>query len=232
MENVTGNNRAKVVFRIEISTLLNEANNLDIKKMERLAMVVTNLNNSGVHPLLVSSGAIFLGSKKIKLIGLPETLTEMQAVAAIGQAELIKYYQDCFLIFHQLIAQILLTSDVIKNPERNQNAKNTFFNLLDKNIIPIINENDSVSTDDIELDDNYPLALNVAVVVNAEVIIIKLKQNGRYLLVQKNKPNGMIYVEEGNLIETLHKILDTSTNKEPVTLDSFPKSIKDIILPT
>ncbi|MBN1182917.1 MAG: hypothetical protein JXB49_11560 [Bacteroidales bacterium] len=228
MENTNKNNRAKVVFRIEIATLLDEKGTLNLKKMERLAMLVTNLNNSGVHPLIVSSGAIFLGSYKLKRLGLPDTLTEKQAIAAIGQAELIRYYQDCFSIFHQFVAQVLLTSDVINHPERNKNAKNTFFDLLDKNIIPVINENDSVSTDDIELDDNYPLALNVAAIVDAEFIILKLVENGKFLLLRKNQPDNHLIIGETELIENLHEQLADYVPGKPADKNAFPLSVKGI----
>ena len=216
------------MFRIEIATLLDEKGNMDLKKMERLAMLVTNLNNSGIHPLIVSSGAIFLGSHKLKRMGMPDTLTEKQAIAAIGQAELIKYYQDCFSIFHQFVAQVLLTSDVINHPERNKNAKNTFFDLLNKNIIPVINENDSVSTDDIELDDNYPLALNVATIVDAEYIILKLVENGKFLLLRKGQPNNHSIVGETELIETLHEQLAKQPPEYKFNSLLFPASVKDI----
>lgn len=221
-------NNAKVVFRIEIATLIDEKEELDLKRMERLAMLITNLNNSGIHPLLVSSGAIMLGSKKLHMLKLPGLLKDLQAIAAIGQAELIKYYQQCFAIFHQMVAQILLTSDVIKNPERNRNAKNTFFHLLDKNIIPIINENDSVSTDDIELDDNYPLARNVASVVNAELIILKSTKNVKYLLLQKNNPRKDMIIKEESLIDEVHDLLKQKGHNAKLKSTSYPKSIKNI----
>ena len=170
--------RKRIVVKIEISTLSDAENNLDMKKMERLAMILTNLMNSGVEVLLVSSGAIALGAAKMGMKKMPGTLTEKQAVAAIGQAELIKFYQNFFNSYNQVVAQVLLTNDVIENPEKKKNAKNTFENLLDMNIIPIINENDTVSTEDIEMDDNYPLVINVATLVNASMILIKSKKEG------------------------------------------------------
>jgi glutamate 5-kinase len=148
--------------------------------MEHLAMVCTNMQNAGFQVLVVSSGAIMLGTAKM---GLPEPPTELitkQAIAAIGQADLIKYYQMFFDSFDQIVAQVLLTRDVVSNPVRNRNARMTFNALLDKGIIPIINENDSVSTDDIILDDNYPLTLIVAQLVKPHAIVIKSYEENRF----------------------------------------------------
>lgn len=141
------------MVRIEISALLGANGKISNKKMDRLAMVITNLHNSGKHILVVSSGAIVLGAEKLKLHQIPVELIDMQATAAVGQAELIRCYQRFFDDYNQIIAQVLLTSDIIEYPKRVENTRNTFNTLLDMNIIPIINENDPVSTSDIEYED-------------------------------------------------------------------------------
>ena len=97
-----------------------------------------------------------------------------------------------------------------------------------KNIIPIINENDSVSTDDIELDDNYPLARNVASVVNAELIILKSTKNVKYLLLQKNNPRKDMIVKEESLIDEVHDLLKQKGHNAKLKSTSYPKSIKNI----
>ncbi|MCK7582103.1 MAG: hypothetical protein MZV65_45175 [Chromatiales bacterium] len=114
---------------------------------------------------------------------IPTTSLEMQAAAAVGQAELIRWYQHSFDDYNQIVAQVLLTSDIIAYPQRVKNTRNTFNTLLDMSIIPIINENDPVSTADIEFDDNYPLALIVAEIAQADFIVIKMEMNGKYLIV-------------------------------------------------
>ena len=172
----------KVVFRIEIASLLTENGLIDQKKLGRLAMLCTDLSNGGFKISIVSSGAIVLGSAKLGLPKPPDALNEKQAAAAVGMAELIRIYQTAFDELKQMVAQVLLTTDDFENAKRRQNAKNTLENLMEKSMISVINENDSVSIDDIVLGDNYPLALNVASLTNSELIIIKNIHDDRYLI--------------------------------------------------
>ena len=218
----------RIVVRIEISTLITRDGKINRKKMDRLAMVLSNLNNSGKQILVVSSGAIVLGSEKLKLEKIPDSKNEMQALAAIGQAELIRSYQRFFDEYNQIVAQVLVTSDIIEYPARIENTRNTFDMLLSMNIIPIINENDPVSTTDIELDDNYPLALKVANIVNADYIVIKSEMNGNYAIVSGNSKPALIVENEMNLQEKLEDLCannDSLRDNSPVV---FPASIKDI----
>ena len=193
----------KIVVKVEITSLITQEGKFDKKKFERLIMVLTNLRNSGIKILVVSSGAIFLGATKLGLENLPVERITKQAVAAVGQVELMKYYRYYFDMFNQVTAQILLTNDVINNTIRNRNTQNTLINLLSKKIIPIINENDSVSTDDIDLDDNYYMVLNVACIVDAELIIVKSNENGKFLLIHRGNKFENIKVNENKLIETI-----------------------------
>jgi glutamate 5-kinase len=196
----------KIVVKVEITSLLTPQGKFDKKKLERLTMVLTNMRNSGIEILVVSSGAIFLGAAKLEFDNIPADRIQKQAVAAVGQVELMKYYRHYFDIFNQVAAQVLLTNDVVKNPVRNRNAKNTLTNLLSKKIIPIINENDSVSTDDIELDDNYYMVLNVASIVDAELILAKSEENGKFLLIHRGSKFENIIVNENKLIETISNV--------------------------
>jgi glutamate 5-kinase len=177
----------KIIFRIEIDTLFDRDGNLSPSKMEHLAMVCTNLSNAGFRVLIVSSGAIMLGTAKMGLSSPPVELVEKQAIAAIGQADLINNYQRFFETFDQMVAQVLLTRDVEKNTTRNKNARMTLHRLMEKNIIPVINENDSVSTDDIILNDNYPLTLIVAGLVKPHAIVVKSATEGIYQLLIRNR---------------------------------------------
>ncbi len=205
MKTVNGNS-LKVVVKIEIKSLSDPDGNLDEDKLERLVMILSNLHNSGMQILVVSSGAIALGSKRMGLKSLPEDHIQMQAMAAIGQAELIKVYQHYFEEYNQVVAQILLTNQAMTNADRQANARNTFSKLLDKNIIPVINENDTVSTEDIELNDNYPLVLNVARLVDAHIILIKSVADGRYMIVPAGTTTPGIIVNEEELPEKLAKV--------------------------
>jgi glutamate 5-kinase len=176
----------KIVIKIEIETLFDDNGILSQAKMENLSMVCANLQNSGVHVMLVSSGAIALGTRRLGMALPPSGITAQQATAAVGQAELIKSYQDCFEDFDQIVAQVLLTKDVIENPLRNINAKNTLNRLLEKGIIPVINENDSVSTQDIILNDNYPMVLIVASLTEADAIVVNTFGGKNYKLILRD----------------------------------------------
>lgn len=224
-----GNNKQTLVVRVEISTLLGPNGKISRKKMDRLAMVITNLHNSGKQVLVVSSGAIVLGAEKLKLHNLPDNQIDMQATAAVGQAELIRCYQRFFDDYNQIIAQVLLTSDIVDYPERVENTRNTFNTLLDMSIIPIINENDPVSTTDIEFDDNYPLALIVANIVKADFIVIKMEMNGKYLIVHGSNQAAMLVDGETELqqrIESYYQVLFPDEEKK---VAGFPASIGEIV---
>lgn len=217
-----------IVLRIEISTLIQPDGKINRRRMDRLAMVVANLHNSGQQILVVSSGAIVLGSEKLKLQNLPDNLLDMQATAAVGQAELIRCYQQSFDDYNQIVAQVLLTSDIIRYPERVQNTRNTFNTLLEMGIIPIINENDPVSTADIEFDDNYPLALMVADIAEADFIVIKMENNGNYLIVPRGTGPARVVDGETELQDRIEGWDGTENPAGDLPVEPFPASIGEI----
>ena len=220
--------KGRIVVRLEIETLTDGNGKLDHNKMDRLAMMLSNLHNSGKQLLLVSSGAIALGSGKLNLDINAADVTSMMATAAVGQAELIKLYQKYFDQYNQMVAQVLLASDIIQHPKRKVNTQNTFETLLEMNIIPIINENDAVSTSDIELDDNYPLALNVATIANVDIILIKSDTNSKYIIQPCGGLRARIVGSEEDMLKNVEEICDqlsAMTNKEC----GFPLSIADIV---
>jgi len=224
-----GNKNQTIVVRIEISTLLGPNGKISNKKMDRLAMVITNLHNSGKQVLVVSSGAIVLGAEKLKLNQIPDNQIDMQATAAVGQAELIRCYQRYFDDYNQIIAQVLLTSDIADYPERVENTRNTFNTLLDMSIIPIINENDPVSTTDIEYDDNYPLALIVANIAQADFIVIKMEMNGKYLILPGGNQAAMLVDGETELQERIESCCQVVVPGDVRTEIRFPASIGEIV---
>jgi glutamate 5-kinase len=221
--------KSRIVVRIEISTLSNPDGKFNHRKMDRLAMVLSNLNNSGKQLLLVTSGAIALGTDKLNLKRQPQSFIDMQVTAAIGQAELIRFYQHYFDQYNQIVAQILLNSDVMDDEVRLKNAQNTFNTLLDLNIIPIINENDTVSTIDIELDDNYPLALNVAKIARADLILIKTDTNSNFIIQPRGKLEARFVSNENELLCELENI-SSELNKIEADDFYFPESIDKIIM--
>lgn len=212
----------RVVFRIEIATLLGSNGALDKSRMDRLVMICTNLLNSGVKVAVVSSGAIFLGASRLGLRELPGSQVSQQAAAAIGMAELITQYQQGFDAFNQVAAQVLLTKDVITNETMFQNARNTFDQLFEMNIVPVVNENDSVSTEDIELGDNYPLAYDVAMITAAHLIIIRKEQEGLYLLVCRS--GEICEVDEDGLFTEVAR-LRNSMKMDGTVPQQFPLKI-------
>jgi glutamate 5-kinase len=222
------NKKKRIVVRIEIATISDSNEKLDRNKMDRLAMVLSNLQNSGKQLIIVSSGAISLGAEKLQLEQQPGTPVEKQATAAVGQAELIKYYQRYFDEYNQIVAQVLLPSDILDNPVRIENARNTFDTLLNMNIIPIVNENDAVSTTDIELDDNYPLALNVAKIVHADMILIKLDANGKFIILPKGQKKATLANDAYELFEKINA-LGISARSVNLHKYDYPASINEIV---
>jgi glutamate 5-kinase len=213
---------SKIVVKIEIWSLTGDDGNIDPEKMDRLALILSNLHNSGKNIVIVSSGAIALGMKRLNLTKEPESFTQKQAIAAIGQAELIKTYQNYFTEFNQTVAQVLLTKDVVNNEVRKQNATNTLNRLLEMGIIPVINENDTVSTEDIVLDDNYPLTLKVAELIDSNTILVKLESLKNYLVLKRGD-NAYHKLKEEAIFHTL-EILEEE--KRQTTVASFPESLK------
>jgi len=221
--------RYRIVVRIEITTLINRDGKINRRKMDRLAMVLANLNNSGKQVIVVSSGAIVLGSEKLMLSSIPHSKIDMQVMAAVGQAELIRSYQRSFDEYGQIVAQVLVTSDIVDYPQRVENTRNTFDMLLSMNILPIVNENDPISTTDIELDDNYPLALKIANIAGADLIVIKSQDNGNYDIVPGNqrpviKAENEIILQE-RIEDLYHQNINEGTFSPGVV---FPASMNEI----
>jgi glutamate 5-kinase len=215
-----------LVVKIEIDTLFDDHGKLDPKKMDRLAMVVSNLNNSGKKVIIVSSGAIALGMEKLGMKNMPGSLIELQATAAVGQAELIKTYQRYLGEYNQIVAQVLITNDIVNYPERHSNAAVTFSRLIDMGIIPVVNENDVVSTDDIVMEDNYPIAYMIANLAKASGILIKSKENGHYFFIHR-ADNKLYSIGENQIYSVVEEfsrrdIEEMKRGKFPVDFKTLP----------
>lgn len=217
----------RIVVRIEITAISNAEGSLNEKKMDRLAMLLSDLHNSGKEILVVTSGAIALGTEKMGLKNQPEISTDKQVIAAIGQAELIKLYQKHFNEYNQIVAQVLLPGDIMENEKRVLHTVNTFNTLIDMGIIPVINENDAVSTEDIELDDNYPLALKVAKICNAGIIVIKLDNNGKFLIMGRHRKEHIIVDDESKLTKIVAEVCEEQ-NRSKIDAYDFPVTLTEI----
>jgi len=164
-----------IVIKVGTSTLTHKSGNLNIRRFESLCKVISDLQNSGKKIVLVSSGAVGVGMGKLGLSKRPTETEKKQALAAVGQCELMFMYDKVFGEYNRNIAQVLLTKDVILEPIKKSHAHNTFIELLNMNIIPIVNENDTVAVDELEgenFGDNDTLSAIVATLIGADTLVI------------------------------------------------------------
>lgn len=170
----------RIVIKVGTSTLTYSNGKLDIRRLEQLCKVLSDLQNSGKEIVLVSSGAIGVGVGKLGLKQRPTETKDKQAVAAVGQCELMFMYDKLFGEYGHTVGQLLITKSDVENDERRQNLVNTFNKLFDFGAIPIINENDSVAVEEIVYGDNDSLSAIVAKLVNADALIILTDIDGLY----------------------------------------------------
>jgi len=162
----------KIVIKIGTSTLTHETGKLNLKRIEKFVRAVSDLKNSGKEIVVVTSGAVAVGAKKLGFCEKPSKVNERQATAAVGQLELMYLYDKFFSEYSHIIAQILLSKDVMADAEGRKNVENTFETLLSYGVIPIVNENDSLSIDELMFGDNDTLSAVVASLINADVLVI------------------------------------------------------------
>lgn len=170
----------RMVIKVGTSTLTYDTGLINLRRIEVLSRVICDIKNKGIMPILVSSGAIGVGVGKLGLVERPKTNSEKQAIAAIGQVELMKIYSKFFGEYGASVAQVLLTKDVLDGDYREENAKNTIETLLNLGVVPIVNENDTISTYEIEFGDNDTLSAYVAQLVNADMLVILTDIDGLY----------------------------------------------------
>jgi glutamate 5-kinase len=173
-------NRAKRIVIKVGSNVLTEDNGLNLRALHAISHQISQLSNRGLEIILVSSGAMASGMKKVGLSRRPEAIPERQAIAAVGQATLIREYEKAFEKDNKKVAQILLTSDGLANRKRHLNARNTINTLLDWQIIPIVNENDTVMVQEIQFGDNDNLAAMITLLMNADILINLTDIDGLY----------------------------------------------------
>ena len=140
----------RIVIKVGTSTLTYDNGKINLSNIEKLARKISDLSNSGREIILVTSGAVGIGAARLGLSEKPVLVTEKQAIASVGQSELMHLYSKLFSEFGKIVGQILLTREVFSNDIMRNNARNTFMSLIGKEIIPIVNENDSVSTEELE----------------------------------------------------------------------------------
>jgi glutamate 5-kinase len=189
----------RIVVKLGTSTLAYTSGRLNIRRVEELCSVMSDLKNAGHEIVLVSSGAIGMGIGKLNLKERPTDIPTKQAAAAVGQCELMYVYDKLFAEYNHTVAQILITKADTTNEERSQNFHNTLFRLLELDTIPIINENDTIATEEIIIGDNDTLAAIIAKTVGADLLILLSDIDGLYTADPRKDKSA-------KLIDTVEKI--------------------------
>lgn len=170
----------RVVIKVGTSTLTHSTGRINIRRVEALCKAISDIRNAGHEIVLVSSGAIGMGMGKLRLQSRPQDMPGKQAAAAVGQCELMYVYDKLFSEYNHTAAQILLTGEDMRDPKRHANFANTMLRLLEWGVIPVINENDTVATDEIAVGDNDTLSALVAVSVQADLLVLLSDIDGLY----------------------------------------------------
>ena len=202
----------RVVVKVGSSTLTHPNTGLsNIRRMESLCRVLSDIKNEGNELILVSSGAIAMGMGKLGLKDKPDTLPGKQAVASIGQCELMYTYDKLFSEYNHTVGQVLLTKEDIE--QRKENCINTIEKLLKYSCIPIINENDTISTSEIEIGDNATLGAVVSKSLNANLYIILSDINGLYTSDPSKEKNAKLIQVVDTIDDSILKLAGDSSSK-------------------
>ena len=190
--------KQRIVVKVGTSTLTHESGDLDLRSMERLVRTLSDLAGCGHEVILVSSGAIAVGTAKMGLPERPKELRMKQAAAAVGQCQIMHIYDKFFSEYNHTVAQILLTGDDVEEEDRAEHLRSTFGALLETGVIPVVNENDSVSSAEIEtghhkvLGDNDTLSAIVAALCKADLLVLLSDIDGLYDADPKTYPDAKL----------------------------------------
>ena len=182
----------RIVVKIGTSTLAHATGHLNIRRVEQLCKTMSDIKNAGHEVILVSSGAIGMGVGKLGLRCRPSDIPTKQAAAAVGQCELMYTYDKLFSEYHHTVAQLLITGDDTQNEKRHENFTNTLNRLLELGALPVINENDTVATDEIVIGDNDTLAAIVARSIGADLLVLLSDIDGLYTADPRKDPNARL----------------------------------------
>ncbi len=182
----------RIVIKIGTSTLAHPTGHLNIRRVEELCKIISDIKNAGQEVIVVSSGAIGMGVGKLGLRSRPTDIPTKQAAAAVGQCELMYTYDKLFGEYNHTVAQLLITGDDVKCEDRHNNFSNTLNRLLELGALPIINENDTVSTKEIVIGDNDTLAAIVAESVKADKLILLSDIDGLYTADPHKDPDAKL----------------------------------------
>ncbi len=182
----------RIVVKIGTSTLTHATGHLNIRRVEALCKTLSDIKNAGHEVIMVSSGAVGMGVGKLGLRQRPKDIPTKQAAAAVGQCELMYIYDKLFSEYHHTVAQLLITGDDTENETRHRNFTTTLNRLLEMGALPIINENDTVATEELGIGDNDTLAAIVASSVNADLLILLSDIDGLYTADPHTHPEAVL----------------------------------------
>jgi glutamate 5-kinase len=207
-------NKDRIVIKIGSSSITHsETGHISILKMEKFVRQIADLKNSGKEVVIVSSGAQAVGLSTLNLTERPTNIEGKQAVAAVGQASLMMLYQKLFSEYNNTVGQILITKDLLEHCNRKKNAINTFNELLHMGVIPIVNENDTVSTEEIEFGDNDTLSAIVSELIDADLLILLSDIDGLYDSDPNNNCNAQLIDKVKNIDYDIEKMATGSKSK-------------------
>lgn len=201
----------RIVVKVGTSTLTNEMGKSDLRSFDRLVCVLSDIQNMGFEVILVSSGAIAVGASKLNMKTRPTSMKLKQAAAAVGQCSIMYLYDKFFGDYDKTIAQILLSAEDIEHEEKKENLTNTFDALLEMGIIPVVNENDSVSYTEIESEerlfgDNDMLSAVVAILCRAKRLVILSDIEGFYDSDPRLHPNAKLISRIEQIDDSVYKL--------------------------
>lgn len=194
----------RIVVKVGSSTLTHDSGKLNLRMMDKIAMVLSDIKNEGIDVVLVTSAAVAAGVSKLGLKERPKTTKEKQAAASVGQCELMFAYDKVFSQYNQTVSQLLLTRDITEDPKLKENVINTFETLFLYNVIPIVNENDSVAVEELVYGDNDTLSAVTAKLISADLLIILSDVDGLY--------DGNPQDENSKLIQVVKEITQDIEN--------------------
>ena len=194
----------RIVVKVGTSTLTHATGHLNLRRIQTLVKVISDIKNSGREVVLVSSGAVSAGAAVLGLGHHPSSTEEKQATAAVGQSELMRMYSEEFSKYGHTVAQILMTKDVIDTPVRRANAESTFKTLLAMHCLPIVNENDSVSFEELNFGGNDTLSAYVALICSADLLINMSDIDGFYDSDPRSNPDAKRIPELDRVDESVY----------------------------
>lgn len=200
----------RLVVKIGTSTLTHATGHLNIRRVESLCRVISDIKNAGHQVILVSSGAIGMGVGKLGLRQRPRDIPTKQAAAAVGQCELMYTYDKLFSDYHHTVAQLLITGEDVASQKRHNNFRNTLNRLLELGALPILNENDTVATEEIVIGDNDTLAAIVAKSVKADLLVLLSDIDGLYTADPRVDPNATLLTVVPELDDSIKALAGVS----------------------